>query len=172
MSSVRPEVEPDDEATLLLGLLHGLGMNISLGEWRRLGPDERLFYAVERARAENIVPPGFELQDARRMLAVCHAHQQALHGYVPRIYPDRICLFRAREPQAPAAETPEGVHRSPTLGWESFCAEPLDVIDVPGDHVSIMSEPHVIVLAERLRSRLLAVDPVTPEPLCATASMR
>ena len=39
-------------------------------------------------------------------------------------------------------------------GWQQYSAEPVEVVPVAGDHTSLMAEPHVAVLAERLRERL------------------
>ena len=41
-------------------------------------------------------------------------------------------------------------HGDPSLGWESLAAGGLEVAETPGDHYSILREPQVRSLAERL----------------------
>ena len=56
-----------------------------------------------------------------------------------------------------------GVHRivgssfaSPTNGWERLTPRSLTVIDVAGDHLSMMSEPHVVDVAAKLAKRSIS----------------
>jgi thioesterase domain-containing protein len=44
--------------------------------------------------------------------------------------------------------------REPTWGWGPFAAGPVAVHWVPGDHITMMTKPHVQVLAERLKACL------------------
>ena len=43
----------------------------------------------------------------------------------------------------------------PYLGWGDYVDGELELIEAPGDHFSVMEEPHVRVLAARLRERLV-----------------
>jgi amino acid adenylation domain-containing protein len=43
---------------------------------------------------------------------------------------------------------------SPSLGWESFHQGPMTVHSVPGEHLSMVTEPHVRAVAENLASAL------------------
>ncbi len=70
-------------------------------------------------------------------------HDTARKRYVPQPYPGRVTLFR----NGSAEETPE--HQ---LKWEKLAQGGLEVIVVPGDHKTILLEPHVNVLAQRLRA--------------------
>ena len=69
---------------------------------------------------------------------------QAFEKYVPQIYPGKITLFRA-------ANRSQENHTNPMLGWEGLAADGLEIHEVPGDHGSMIVEPHVGALAERLR---------------------
>ena len=74
--------------------------------------------------------------------AISHAHL----SYWPRItvYPGRLTIFRAKT-QLP------GISPDPTMGWNGFAAEGLDVHEVPGFHGAIIVEPHVRFLIEKLK---------------------
>ena len=84
--------------------------------------------------------------DAWRHLADDEALNSASYDYVPAEYPGEVVLFR------PAIRG-HGLSHDPTLGWDSV-ARNLRIVDVPGDHVSMFSPPHVDVLASKLAELL------------------
>ena len=73
------------------------------------------------------------------------ANLKALRGYLPGPYPGRVSLFRSSEAAASSLD--------PGLGWRALAAH-VDVHDVPGDHHTMVREPHVATLAERLEKAL------------------
>jgi len=103
---------------------------------------------VERAKAEGLLPPEIRDAEVRRLLEVLRSNLKALRGYLPGIYPGRVTLFRAADATAH--------HRDPTLGWGEIAAGGVEVHQVPGDHYSMLREPHVHALAGELRARLQA----------------
>ncbi|MDS0138816.1 MULTISPECIES: polyketide synthase [unclassified Amycolatopsis] len=70
--------------------------------------------------------------------------------YTPQTYDGRVVLLRAQEPH-PLTTTldPRYLRTDDALGWDEHCRD-LEVVRVPGDHVSMIDPPHVAVLAERL----------------------
>ena len=72
-------------------------------------------------------------------------------SFVPRTYDGRITVFRV--PNQPATRI-----RSHNLGWESRCTRGVDVEVVPGEHQTLMREPHVKVLASRLAEILAEIE--------------
>jgi len=67
-------------------------------------------------------------------------YQQAIKRYVPEVYPGRLIIFKAA-----------GDSRDPR-SWERLAAGGLEVVDVPGDHLNVLNEPHVQLWAEELKS--------------------
>ncbi len=63
--------------------------------------------------------------------------------YKARMYPGRLTLFRAGEQQT-------GFNPDPFSGWKGMAARGLEVHDVPGNHLTMLQEPHVRVLAKKL----------------------
>ena len=64
-----------------------------------------------------------------------------------RPYPGAVTLFRARE----------GIRKvrvDQDLGWTSLGVGRLDIIDVDGDHTTLLSEPHVYSLSAAMREAL------------------
>ena len=77
------------------------------------------------------------------LVGIQSAIDQAYDSYAPQPYAGRVVLFRA-------LDQPMGIHPDPLLGWGPLIAGELEIIDVPGFHGSMVMEPRVRVLAEKL----------------------
>ena len=108
-----------------------------------------------RKRAENItvrlfgtVAYRWSLRLRRPVLPllrdVSTALAQAARCYRPPLYPGAVTVFRARPPDAPP---PPGE----ALGWGRVARGGIDLHEVPGEHLSIMTAPQVEELARQLR---------------------
>ncbi|HEY9624258.1 MAG TPA: thioesterase domain-containing protein, partial [Crinalium sp.] len=95
----------------------------------RLIPEESRLQVVD----ESAISP---------MLRIVYANAQAAYRYVPQPYGDRITLFKAVE----QIDTTES---DPTLGWGTL-ANDIQLHDVPGNHLSLLKQPHVQILAQQL----------------------
>jgi acyl-CoA synthetase (AMP-forming)/AMP-acid ligase II/thioesterase domain-containing protein/acyl carrier protein len=84
---------------------------------------------------------------ARAMQQVLEANREAVEAYVPKPYPGRVVLLLSSE--APDRSCYDG-----RLGWSEMASGGLEVLVVPGNHDTLFSEPHVKVLAEKLRTCL------------------
>jgi thioesterase domain-containing protein len=73
----------------------------------------------------------------------------ALREYLPQPYSGPITLFRA-------LEQPVGCVHEPANGWAPLARGGLEVHDVPGEHASLILDPHVRAWAPLLRARLEA----------------
>jgi thioesterase domain-containing protein/acyl carrier protein len=71
------------------------------------------------------------------------ANVRASRDYVLRPYPGRVTVFRA-------TETTPG-YEDPRLGWGRFARGGVDVYEVPGNHSSLVEEPHVQALASKVK---------------------
>lgn len=71
-------------------------------------------------------------------------------AYTVKPYAGRITLFKA-------GEVPPGFHVDPFLGWGKIAAEGVELHQIPGHHISLMTSP---VLAQKMRATLeKALDP-------------
>ncbi len=91
---------------------------------------------------EMLEAPGEDLPPAYRN--VREANYMARNQYDPRPYSGRVTLFRVLNQGA-------GIFDRRYYGWDRLAQDGVEVIDVPGDHLSLLSEPNVSVLAEHLR---------------------
>jgi thioesterase domain-containing protein len=78
--------------------------------------------------------------------AVEDANLEATGKYRPQVYPGRVTYFRASE------EPVDGKwYIDPQLGWSRLVTGGWEIYDVPGEHKSMLLEPYVQTLVEKLR---------------------
>jgi amino acid adenylation domain-containing protein len=75
---------------------------------------------------------------------------EAVRQYVPQVYPGRMLIFY---PEDEAFFDLEEAKQT-GLGWHRFCSGNIDLVSTPGQHISMLSEPHVRALAEHLEKAL------------------
>ncbi|MDX2242773.1 MAG: thioesterase domain-containing protein [Leptolyngbyaceae cyanobacterium bins.302] len=82
----------------------------------------------------------------RSLLPIVYANVQATYRYVPQSYPNRLTLFKA-------AEQPDAFKHEPTLGWSALASD-IHLHQVPGNHLSLLKQPHIQTLAQQLGRHL------------------
>ncbi|MBG1259151.1 amino acid adenylation domain-containing protein [Nostoc commune] len=82
-----------------------------------------------------------------RHLSVLEANLQASKHYVMRPFPGIVTLFRA------SLKSPSG-YSDPQAGWGKLALGGVEIHDVPGDHTTLLKEPNLQVLAEKLKACL------------------
>jgi thioesterase domain-containing protein/acyl carrier protein len=109
----------------------------------------RLAYLWERARNRlsralygMVIASGLPLPPMMRSLRQISYH--AALNYRPRWYPGKVTLFRA-------AQRPRSGTQDVFLGWERFVGGGMEVYEIPGDHVTLLKEPGIRVLAKELQ---------------------
>jgi thioesterase domain-containing protein len=80
------------------------------------------------------------------MLRIFYANGQATYRYTPQNYPNQITLFKA-------AEQADYLRPDPTLGWSQLASH-VQIHQVPGNHLSMLKQPHVQTLAQQLQQYL------------------
>jgi thioesterase domain-containing protein len=132
--------------------LRKYGRNLIHGRFDDLLADARLFFSSrfdallwkvgqEICRSFGMPVPRF----VRSTLVLFSAIGQK---YVPRCYPDRLLLFRA---EGRTSEYGDDL----TLGWSDIARGGVVVHQVPGNHLSIMRQPHVARLIQQLSPYLV-----------------
>jgi amino acid adenylation domain-containing protein len=136
----------DNDAKILAEIArntaHSFGKNLSLSEEKlqALAPEQQLNYILEQMKLAAFLPSDIKLEQVQQFLKVCRCDRIAIDNYRPQIYRDRITLFRSDRTQ-----------NDSLLGWEKLSSQPVEVFDVPGDHFTMFSPPHVQAFAEQLK---------------------
>jgi amino acid adenylation domain-containing protein len=108
----------------------------SRGQWSaivRLLPEESRLQLLDESAIRSLLP-------------IVYANSQATYRYVPQLYPHRLTLFKA-------AEQPDALKNQPTLNWNTLVND-IQLHQVPGNHLSLLKQPHVQILAQQLGQSL------------------
>ncbi|HET6289056.1 MAG TPA: SDR family NAD(P)-dependent oxidoreductase [Amycolatopsis sp.] len=137
---------------------YGVPLDIPREDLVRLGDDEQIRLVISRLAAQ--VP---EMgQGVLRHQYESYVDARVAERYQPEPYAGPVLLVRAQEPHPlTTALDPRYLRTDDALGWDVFCPD-LEVVRVPGDHLSMIDPPHVEVVAAELSARLSA--PRTAKP--------
>lgn len=149
-----PGVPPQDD-----GAGREYGLDISLEQLATLGPDRQLPYLWQHALKLGLVGPDVPMGVAQQVVdslkRLFHHHMLLAHQYLPRPYPGRITLLRP-------SDAPIAIPTTRDRGWGNLAAA-VDVHFVPGQHHSMVKEPHVLALARILKNCLQRVEADEPD---------
>jgi len=117
--------------------------------------DEAKFDLIaERAAEAGLLPPGAPTAAVHRLYRVFRANWQAILDYRPAVTDLDLVLLRATgalpEVLAPMHRAAGTRHLDPTNGWADLTHGQVHVIDVPGDHLVLLEEPHVVAVAREV----------------------
>ncbi len=136
----------------------GKSLGVSWDELKKLDPQAQFNYFLQKMRLANLIPPDAGELLIYRLLALQKASHQALLNYIPQVYDGKITLLRASEM---VAKDRGGVFAEsftkPALGWRELTTHPIEIYDVPGNHITMLTPPHVRTLAQILQSCLSTV---------------
>jgi amino acid adenylation domain-containing protein len=122
------------------------------------GRDDMFESGLRHAIAAGIMPEDASPQSVRRLYDIFHAHYEATLNYSHDPLDRDVTLLRC-EGELPAVAA--GVHRvvgssfaSRTNGWERLSPRSLTVVDVDGNHLTMMGQPHVVDVAAKLSAAI------------------
>jgi thioesterase domain-containing protein len=152
----------------------GADLGVTEDVLRQMDADGQLQFFNERMQAVGFLPPGADVAKMRGLLRVFAANSTA--RYTPHdVQPVPIVLFRAGEFHhdydfSPADDPGRSIAQS-TLGWNRYASGAVAVHVVPGNHITMMSEPNVAQLAQKITSCLKQMEaaPEERERECAAA---
>lgn len=87
---------------------------------------------------------GISINEVKSFQYIEEANREAAKNYLPGIYSGKITVFRA-------IERPTNRYYYPLLGWEEFTEGDVEVVEVAGHHKTLILEPYVRSLAEKLK---------------------
>ena len=130
-------------------------VDISYDTLQSLTVDEQLKYVLHYFKMANMLPPNAEITQLTNIVQAYKNSCLCLVDYVPKQpYSGKLTILRANEdlPEDPNGYLNAEVSQDLSLGWSEFSSEPVDIHFVLGNHITIMVEPHVQVLAEKLKA--------------------
>ncbi|MEU1131778.1 amino acid adenylation domain-containing protein [Streptomyces sp. NPDC005900] len=115
-------------------------------------------FIVGHATEAGVLPAGSSRATVRRLFTMFKAHWHAILSYRPEQGEEDLTLLRATAELPPILQPMHGaaqsLHEDPTNGWGDLTTGHLQVVDVPGDHLVLLEEPHVNVVAQKIREAM------------------
>jgi len=150
IDSAVPTAEHFDETSLLIGFAQNIGLqaghvDVSPDELLKLSTEDKLALILNWAKQEHLLPLEVELSDIQRSFNVYRANLRALANYTPQAQRVRITLFKADEHVMQNG-------KGEAMGWDALTEEQVEVCVIPGNHYTLLSGPHVRILAEHLQA--------------------
>ncbi len=152
-----------DDTEWLVAIAHEIGtflgtdLQVTRADLAPLDPDGQAGLILDRIGNRG---NWFADAGADRLRAYLRVYQANFKSrYAPQAtpLPVPIALFRSTERDPgdydPSPEIAQ-LRLDPSWGWSRFSALPVEVMDVPGDHLTMLLAPHVAVLATRVNQFL------------------
>jgi thioesterase domain-containing protein len=136
-----------------IGTFLGTPIDVSYEELAELDPENQLTRLIEKIESTGAWAAGTDPNRLRAYLNVYKANFQTNYQPSPDVLPVPVVLFKSSESRLEDIKpTPEmeALKHDAAWGWTSFSSRPVAVVDVPGTHLSMLLEPHVAILAEKL----------------------
>ncbi|MBF0120231.1 MAG: amino acid adenylation domain-containing protein [Desulfobacterales bacterium] len=149
-ANTNSENAKNDDASWLIeiaGIIESLykkELNISYEDLKGLSYEQQLNCLNNRLIEADIYPPYSNSIQLRGLLEVYKANVNAYYQKPQNIYSTNILLIKAKDE----------AHESDTLGWDKLTKGKVNVCVVPGDHLTMMIEPNVEVMAKCLMTYL------------------
>jgi thioesterase domain-containing protein/acyl carrier protein len=145
------EAEIENGLSMLTQFAVDLGLRtesltLTREQFLQLSFGEQLSIVLELAVGEHLLPAETGLARLHDRFSIFKNNLRALRQYVPRPYDGRIALFAAREKASHSA----GARR----GWSKLALRSVELYEVPGNHYTMLRQPHVVRLAARLTESL------------------
>ncbi|ATB33209.1 alpha/beta fold hydrolase [Melittangium boletus] len=133
-------------AIIAAGFRHWFNADLQLksDELRALEPRQRIAHFMRLARAHGAYAPDEPDERIERILAVFRACSQSDYAPAER-FQGPLTFLRAIDSKF--CETL-------TEGWEDVSTQPLRLRRVPGNHVSMLTEPHAEAVAHEIRAAI------------------
>jgi len=105
------------------------------------GKGQRIKHKIQRAAETSL--PGAGSSSPHTFGNIEAASNLAAKAYTPRVYPGRVTHFCSVDEYRDAHESPHC--------WAELATGGVEIHEIPGDHLNIVKEPYVTILAERLK---------------------
>ncbi len=138
--------------------------NIDLGldteAFEHASLEARLESMVKRLTATGLMPVDIKPRHLARFAEIYRVNSLSATRYSPDVLeaPTKVTLFKAKVDDPDLRDQLRGPAQidERTLGWDRYTALPIEVIDVEGTHLSMLTEPAVEDMAAQLAKALAA----------------
>ncbi|AUH01472.1 non-ribosomal peptide synthetase [Prodigiosinella confusarubida] len=132
-----------------VALFTGTRFDISGEKLSAMSEDDRTRLFLTEFRRARLVPSTLSFENFRHFLVILWAHINASDSYPGVSYAGPILVAEAQEILTGRIRLPE-----PGLGWQRLTDRPLTVVPAQGNHITMMNEPHIVELIQRIKQVL------------------
>lgn len=137
----------------------GIELGITEEVLQRFSPEEQFNQLREQLVKFDLLSATGSESQLRGFVNVFKASHQSGSCYFPQEAINApIIVFRAAEMTAEAASNEHPLRREQTYGWDKLSTLPVTVVEIPGNHYTMMAKPHVSILAQELEARLKGLE--------------
>ncbi len=136
-----PEIDDDihaDDAEMLSKLFKRY-FTLDAEYLRSMNKDDMFKFVFKKAKKAKIIPRFIKLKQFSHYILINQTQTQAWLRYKMQPYDGNMILFRSAENRNQGPED---------MGWSKFIRGNIKIIDVDGDHLSMLKEPNVQKVAE------------------------
>jgi thioesterase domain-containing protein len=150
-----PETGDPRVLARLIGKLAGRDFEVGTSDLVGLSHAQQVSRVLELASRAGAVPEGMSETDALRALKGYQSRQRAAKNYKIGPYEGRVTVFLGRGASAEELRLRRELFGADeTVGWSSIVSPRPEVVTVEGGHQTLVLEPHVESLSEKLRESL------------------
>ena len=113
-------------------------------DFKQMDEESQMLYLMEHADLEGVLPRGLDREDARMVLDIILIYAEALFKFEPKPYEGHVHYFQAEK------HRPKFDPADPPAAWIRLAKGGVDILKVPGDHLSMNYAPNVHKVSERL----------------------
>jgi len=118
---------------------------------KSLPEKQRLDYVLKRIKQSLPDPDQVKDEVFLRYLDVTRFNIKAMDTYKPEKWDVNVLFFKAQEMNKFSALTPE-------KAWDDLAQGGVEVINVPGNHISMLSKPNVAIIGNELEKRMNVIS--------------
>jgi amino acid adenylation domain-containing protein len=135
---------------LVMEELYETSLNISYEVLKSLeSEEEQLKYFQEKLQMANVLPDEIGIKQLRGLVQVYKSQSNTIYQPKETEIINQITCFIASGENKTHKDLEDKA-----LTWKKFCKLPVNIHVVPGKHITMLNEPHVRVLAKKLRDCL------------------
>ncbi|WAS96616.1 non-ribosomal peptide synthetase [Nannocystis punicea] len=124
----------------------GEALAVDIDATAKMPDDQAWAHIAAILERERLLPPGGGVDTLRRTIRLRERVFTLLADFVPaRPYPGRVVLLSVADRRR------VGMPRISPEAWQAYCTRDVEAHIVPGDHLTMIREPHVGVVAAHLR---------------------
>ncbi len=156
----RPQLDFSDPAASSAKALATISRNLSVyfdsdafideGHLKGLSAEQRLECLVSQGRQSGLLPTEFTKSMIVAFLNASEAHVRAFWQYAAQAMDQPLVLFRSREPIKWMIAEEKELALTQDYGWQRYTTRPVEVISVPGNHVTMFQADRAQTLAAEL----------------------